>query len=431
MKSTANKNGRALESLFARGALSRRTFLGGTVAGAAGLASVSLAAPLARAGRAQDAIISIYLRGGLDGLCAVVPYGDPHYASERGGLALAPPGPSPDAAIDLDGFFGLNPRGAALMRPYGDGKLAFVHASGLEVTNRSHFDAQRRMESATPTAQAFPSGTGWLGRHLAATTGPSELRAIAIDNLLPVTLVGAPGTLPVSDIGAYAFPGRAMTRASRRAVIEDLYSNGTGLLSTTAASTFDAIDLFDVVDYASYVEAPGAVYPAGNFGSALRQVAALLKSGIGLEAAQVNLGGWDHHSGLGPTDGQFAELFAELSQGLDAFYADLAGSTVGYVLLAQTEFGRRVRPNGSAGTDHGFASCLFVMGPSVLGGRVVADWPGMRPPTTNDPGDQVNGDLAVTIDWRDVAAEILEVRAGGSDLAAVFPGYAPVPRGLF
>lgn len=417
--------------------LSRRKFLGSSaaLAGAAGLAQVSLASPLGMSvsGSGRDAIISIYLRGAMDGLAGIVPYADPDYASERGSLAVLPPGAGTGRALDLDGFFGLNPTGQALMRPFGDGKLLFVHASGLSVPNRSHFDAQKRMESATPDNQATPETTGWVGRHLQNTppAGAGNLRGIGIGNLLPITLAGGPGTLPVADIGGYDFPGRAVTRASRRSALGDQYLTASPVLSASAASTLAAIDLLDAVDYENYTPAAGVDYPNGPFGEALSQVAAMLKANVDLETAQVNFGGWDHHSNLAPLNGRFASKFNELSRGLEAFYLDLLGTSSGYTVLVQTEFGRRIRPNGSAGTDHGFASCMMAMGPSVLGGRVLSDWPGMAPessPGAGD-GDQVNGDLAVTIDWRDIAAEILERRAGNTDLASVFPGYTPTFRG--
>lgn len=419
------------------GAMTRRVFLGSSAAamGAAGLASVSVAGPVRRGMRSadRDTIVSIYLRGAMDGLSAVVPYADPNYAPERGALAIDAPGTGPDRALDLDGFFGLNPNGAALLRPYMDGQLLFVHASGLQEPNRSHFDAQKWMETGTPAGSAGALPTGWLGRHLQAAppAGTGDLRGIAIDSLLAQTLVGGPGTLPVQDIGSFGFPGRAASADDRRVILESQYDAAPPLLRASAASALSAVDLLSLVDYSNYVPAAGVVYPNTTFGRALSQVAALIKADIDLESAQVNLGGWDHHAGLGPLDGTFAGLFEELSLALEAFYLDLDGTGLRYTLMTQTEFGRRVRPNANAGTDHGFASCMMLMGPSVTGGRVLADWPGLAPesaPGAGD-GDQINGDLAVTIDWRDIAAEVLDKRTMGTDLSTVFPGFTPTFRG--
>ena len=403
--------------------------------GAAGLAQATLAAPSLGGGSSNtDTLVSIYLRGAMDGLSGVVPYADPSYASERGPLAVRPPGTEADRALDLDGFFGLNPSGSGLMRPYGDGQLLFVHASGLEAPNRSHFDAQKEMETARDAGQMPAPSDGWFGRHMqsAAPVGNTGVRGLSIDNLLAPTLAGGPETLPVRNIEDVSFPGRNSTSAARRALLEAQYATGPPILGVPVAAALQSIDLLESVDYANYVPAPGANYPSTKFGDAMSQVAALIKAGISLEAAQVNLGGWDHHSGLGPIDGSFASLFQELTDALEAFYIDMQGSSFGYTLMAQTEFGRRVKPNSNDGTDHGFGSCMMLMGPSVLGGRVLSQWPGLAPdssPGAGD-GDQVNGDLAVTIDWRDIASEVLDRRFGASDLGLVFPNYTPNFRGV-
>lgn len=413
--------------------ISRRTFLGTSAValGASGLARVSLASPLLSpiTTPGRDAIISIYLRGGMDGLSAIAPYADPNYATGRGSLALPPPGPTAGSALDLDGFFGINSTGMPLLRPYGDGNLLFVHGCGLAAPNRSHFDAQRRMERGATDNVGVAPDTGWLGRHLqsSATGGTAALRGIAINNILPETLVGGPETLPVREIADYAFPGRAASSAARRAILDAQYQSAPALLGDNARSALSAVDLLNTVDYSNYMPAAGAQYPGAHIGSALRQVAAMVKANICLESAQINMGGWDHHSDHGPVNGQFAGQFGELSAALEALYVDLQSSGSSYTVIVQTEFGRRVAGNGSGGTDHGFGGCMMLMGPSVTGGRVLTQWPGLRPessPGAGD-GDLVNGDLDVTIDWRDVAAEVLQKRAGNTALADLFPGYSP------
>ena len=422
---------------FERAQISRRVFLGSAAAAsAAGLSSATVASPLFKRGGLglnRDTIVSIYLRGAMDGISGVVPYADPDYAPQRLDLAVPPPGVGANRAIDLDGFFGLNPLGQKLMRPYGDGQLLFVHATGMDAPNRSHFDAQERMESAAPATQGGPNATGWLGRHMASSPPPqpATVRGIGIDSLLARSLVGAPASLPVKDIGSYEFPGRQVTRDARRSILQSQYSASAGWLSTSAAATLNAIDLLESVDYANYTPSPGANYPATKFGEAMAQVAALIKADISLETAQVNLGGWDHHENMGPLDDRFAALWQELAEALEAFYVDLDGTGHGYTLMAQTEFGRRIKPNSNAGTDHGFGSAMILMGPSVVGGRVLSQWPGMAPDSSQGAGDgdQVNGDLAVTIDWRDIAAEVLERRGGATALSTVFPGYSPIFRG--
>ena len=212
-----------------------------------------------------------------------------------------------------------------------------------------------------PSARAGSDDTCRPSRHLAQATSAE----LASTTCSPTPWREDPELCPVRDIGNYAFPGRNATRASRRATLDTQYQSAVPLLASGAASTLTAIDLLETVDYQNYVPEPDANYPTGRFGEGLSQVAAMLKAGIDLETAQLNLGGWDHHSNMGPLNGQFAALFAELAQGLEALYLDLDGTSVSYTLLVQTEFGRRIAPNGSAGTDHGFGSCMIAMGPNV------------------------------------------------------------------
>ena len=199
----------------------------------------------------------------MDGLSAVVPYADPHYATERDLLAITPPGTDPDSCLDLDGFFGLNPRGAALQRMYGDGELLFVHGTGLNEPNRSHFDAQIRMEAGSASQSVSPASSGWIGRHLDTTPalGMNGLRGVGLDTLLPATFTGGPGTLPISDISGYDFPGRASTRASRRALMDQQYAGAGPLLSTNGMTTLSAIDLLDAIDFQNYVPRPDGGLP--------------------------------------------------------------------------------------------------------------------------------------------------------------------------
>lgn len=372
---------------------------------------------------ARDTLITIFLRGGMDGLTAVVPYTEPQLYALRPTLAVRPPG-QPNGALDLDGFFGLAPSAAPLLTPWNAGALAIVHACGSTDPTRSHFDAMRFIETATPNMGTPNIGTGLVGRHLqiSAPVGAGALRGLVLNKLVPQMHAGAPGVLPIDDPAAFVFPGAAGTSVKRRVVIEALYEHALEPLRSAANSSLATIDLLANVPLSTYVPSNGAVYPSSQFGQALRSIAALLKAGIELEAAHHDWSGWDHHAHMGPVTGTLAGMLANLAQGLQAFYLDLHGDPHGYTLVVQSEFGRRVAQNGSGGTDHGHGGCMLVMGEHVNGGQVFGAWPTLA--------QLDNGDVQVTTDYRDVLAEVLAVRLGNTNLAHVFPNHAPSFLGL-
>ncbi|MFT4538626.1 MAG: hypothetical protein ACI841_000564 [Planctomycetota bacterium] len=403
--------------------VSRRAFLGG-----AAMATTPALLPrmtLARPGLIADTLVSVYLRGAMDGLTLCVPYGDTDLYTARPTLAIQPPG-QPDGAIDLDGFFGLAPAAAPLLGPYQSGDLLFVHASGSPDPSRSHFDAQRFMETATPLQPTSSVTTGWIGRYLqgAPSIGNGAFRAMGVGARLPKTLNGGPGTLPIADPANFNFPGNLATAALRRTAIEQMYDRTRDPLASAADNTLASIDLLAGVDFAGYIPDNGATYPATPFGDQLKNTAAVIKSGIGLETIHLDLNGWDHHSAMGPVNGVLAGLLDELSRALEAFHLDMQLYWGRMVLVCMTEFGRRIRENGSAGTDHGHGGCMMVMGGHIAGGQVYTNpWPGLDTSTGS-------GDLEVTTDYRDILAEILDERMGATHLSEIFPNYVPVYRGI-
>jgi uncharacterized protein (DUF1501 family) len=247
---------------------------------------------------------------------------------------------------------------------------------------------------------------------------------MSVTALLPRTLTGAPGAIPISVPATYTFPGSAASAADRRAVLEDLHLGSTSAIAPAAISALTAIDDLQTVDFLGYTPSGGAVYPSGPFGAALRSVATTLKAGVPLEACEVDFNGWDHHVSLGPLSGQFASMMNTFALGLEAFYLDLANSGVRYTLVAQSEFGRRVAPNLSDGIDHGYGNTMFLMGDGIDGGRVLTQWPGLA------PANLVLGNLDVTIDYRDILAEIASQRLGNGNTAALFPDHVPIVHGV-
>ncbi len=409
--------------------LSRRGFLDRSKLALAAVATAPVWLPkiaLARGGSGDpDVLVTVFLRGGMDGLTTCVPYGDPDLYTARPTLAVQPPG-MPDGAVDLDGFFGLAPAAAPLLTPYSNGHLLIVHATGSTDPSRSHFDAMKFMETATPNMGVTNITSGWLARHLqtSAPVGNGTFRGLAHGNLMPTMLNGAPGVLPIADPASFAFPGSPLTAPLRRATISDMYASAEDPLGTAALGSLATIDLLDTIDFAGYTPANGAVYPDSVFAQSLRSTAALIKAQVGVEVAHLDLGGWDHHNQMGPIDGILAGLLDTLTKAIEAFYLDMQQAIGRVVLVVQSEFGRRVAENGSAGLDHGHGNCMLVLGGHIDGGRVLAQWPGLAP-------DQLgNGDLPITIDYRDILAEIVQIRLQNPNLGEVFPNYSPNFQGI-
>jgi uncharacterized protein (DUF1501 family) len=380
---------------------------------------------------ARDILIQVFLRGGMDGLSLCPPHGDPLYYQRRPTIAVPQPGSgSPRAAVNLNGYFGLHPALQPLMPAYQAGQLLIVHATGAVANQwtRSHFDAMRWMELGRPNDITLY--TGWIGRHLQsvpAGNGSAPLRGMAIADGLPLSLAGAPLTLPIPDPTSFKFADGWDNRLQLEAYLRANYQRAPGVLKSAALASQNTEDMLDTVGFANYQPAGGAVYPDNDFGKALRATAALVRAEVGLETICIDRGDWDTHSGQGTTDGHLNELFTEIGQGLAAFHADMNGANFNrYTVVVMSEFGRNVWENGSQGCDHGTGNAMLLMGPHVLGGRVFANWPGLGLGQLFEEQD-----LMPTTDYRDVAAEIVAKRlANTSAIGSIFPGYTPTFRGL-
>ncbi|HET9424327.1 MAG TPA: DUF1501 domain-containing protein [Gemmatimonadaceae bacterium] len=412
--------------------LSRRQFMSGAaaVAGAAAFPAWLPRVVLAKSYTStRDVMVSVFQRGGADGLTLCVPFADPAYYASRPTIAI----PRPDSSlatrgIALDDFFALPQGMAGLVPAYANGDLLFVHATGQLNNSRSHFDAQRYMEVGKPVDPALV--TGWLGRHLASIPPlkpDAPLRALGVSAGLQKTLVGGPKTLPIADPANFNIGGTASTAAARLALLREDYLLADDPLKSSALDAVNTVSLLQSVGIGTYVPGNGAVYPNTAFGRALRSVAALIKADIGIEAAQVDIGNWDTHSAQDPIAGSMFNTMRDFSNALAAFHADvIAPAAAGVTLVSLSEFGRNVRENGSAGTDHGRATAILAMGKGINGGRVLTNgWPGL------DRSVLENGqDLKVTLDYRDVLAEIVQNRLGNPNLSFVFPDWTPTFRGV-
>lgn len=399
--------------------ITRRGFLGAL--GAASLPAwfprLAFAAP-DRFKAERDTLICIFLRGGADGVNAVVPFGDRFYYQNRPTLAIQEPGGGATRAVNLDGYFGLHPALRRLKEVWDDGALAAVHAVGLPNGNHSHFDSMDSMERGTPGDRRLLSG--WLGRHLSSadTGNDSPFRAISLGDLVPASLRGPVPAAALASIADFHLQGFEDQAVRFQSTLASLYS-GTGFLDVQALQTFGAVDRLAAVDPGQYAPANGAEYPDTDFGSAMKQVGQLIKADLGLEVACVDLGGWDTHEGQGNAEGWMAELMSDLAAGLHAFYTDLHDRMGRITVVTMTEFGRRIEENASGGTDHGSASFMFLMGGGVAGRKVYGSWPTLSPESLSGPGD-----LAVMTDFRTVLSEVLERRLGNARVEEVFPGFA-------
>jgi uncharacterized protein (DUF1501 family) len=381
-----------------------------------------------RKGKRKKILIALFQRGAMDGLNAVVPYGEQSYYTLRPGIAIPRPG-SPEtavagnpqlragAALDLDGFFGLHPALAPFKPIYDEGQLAIIHAAGSPDATRSHFDAQDYMESATPGVKSTTDG--WLNRYLQANPdkAASPFRSISMGASLPRTMQGKASSIAMTSIDDFRIrAGNGAMAQSVQGGFEAMYAQTVNdALRGTGRETFEAVKLLKQLNPGQYQPAAGVVYPRGQFGDRLRQIAQLIKSDIGLEIAFTDIGGWDTHANEGP---QLIQRFTEFSQGIAALYADLKDRAEDVVILTMTEFGRTARENGNRGTDHGHGSAMFLLGGPVKGGRVYGKWPGLDEQQLYE-----RRDLAVTTDFRDVFGEIAEKHLGARDLNAIFPGY--------
>lgn len=416
--------------------LSRRDFLQ-SAAGVAGATAAFTAFPawLPKVVLAQqqasnrDIIVSVFQRGGVDGLTTCIPFGDQNYYAGRPTIAVPPPDSmSPNRSVALDNFFAFPQGMLGLASAYTSGDLLVVHATGQLNKSRSHFDAQRYMEVGKPVDPSLVSG--WLGRHL-MTVPPmradAQLRGIGLASGLPKTLVGGPKTLPIGDPANFNIGGLASTRASRAAVLEANYATTMDPLRTAALDAVNTMDLLASLNVNGYVTQNGAVYPNTGFGRALRSVAVMIKADVGVEAAQVDIGGWDTHAAQDPIAGSMYQSMLDFSNSLGAFWADVIATGYRVTVVSVSEFGRNVRENGSAGTDHGRGTTMFAMGRAIAGGRVLAlNWPGLAMDQLED-----RQDLRVTVDYRDILAEIVSRRLeNDSNLSTVFPGWTPTFRGV-
>jgi uncharacterized protein (DUF1501 family) len=361
-------------------------------------------------------LVVIFQRGAADGLNVVVPYREKNYYAMRPSIAIPR-----NQVLDLDGFFGLHPSLAPFKPLYDVGHLAIVHAAGSPDISRSHFDAQDFMESGTPGIKSTQDG--WLNRALQAEDllqrrQQSAFRALALGAEVPRTLAGKIPSIALNNVNNFAVAGRGPSPSPAASAFEAMYGeSGDHIFHAAGEETFEAVKMLRAANPTQYKPGPGVHYPESDFGNKMKQVAQLLKSNLGVEAAFTDVGGWDTHQNQGSVDGQLSGRLRDFSAGIAAFWRDLGDDAENVTLVTMSEFGRTARENGTGGTDHGHANAMFVLGGNIKGGKVYGRWPGLD-------NDQLNEgrDLALTTDYRQVLGEVVNKTLGATNLDFVFPG---------
>jgi uncharacterized protein (DUF1501 family) len=379
----------------------------------------------------KKVLVAIFQRGAADGLNIVVPHAEKRYYEMRPTIAVPRPSQASargaDAAIDLDGFFGLHPALAPLKPTWDDGHLAIVHAAGSPDPTRSHFDAQDFMEAGTPGMKA--TADGWMNRALPHTEPAahiSPVRAVAMGPVLPRAMRGVNPAVAVQNLNDFQVRNREASGA-----FQSLYADSQDpLLHAAGRETFEAVSLVQSIQKQHYEPAAGANYPKGRFGDCLRQIAQLIKADVGVEMAFADVGGWDHHVnevGARASEGQLAARLADFGQALAAFWLDLGDRRHDTAVVTMSEFGRTARENGDRGTDHGHGSVYWVMGGGINGGRILGEQIKVEQATLFQ-----NRDYPVLTDYRALFAGLFQ-RMFGLDNAAlgrIFAGVHPAELGL-
>jgi uncharacterized protein (DUF1501 family) len=365
----------------------------------------------AKAASAGPVLVCIFQRGAADGLNAVVPYGDADYYRHRPNIAVPRPGQA-GGAINLNGFFGLNPALQALQPLYASGRLALVHACAFPHQIRSHFEAQTLTEAGVANKNQIGS-SGWIGRYLKATAKSSDrpMRAVSISGAVPLSMQGASDPLAIDDIANFGLGD--VDGIGYRQTLSMLYPASTPY-ADVAGAALGAIDELTTAIPTQFTPENGASYPGSALGLRLKQAAQLIKADLGVEVLCLDSDGWDHHENL---PNYIAQSLTDLGAALSAFATDLGGQLNRVTVVVMTEFGRRVPENGSRGTDHGTAGCTYLLGGGVNGGQVAGSWPGLA-----NAALALGEDLAMTTDLRGVLTQLLQRRFGYSG-AGLFPGY--------
>lgn len=384
-----------------------------TAAAASVLVAANALPRMAFAAGSNKTLVVVFLRGGIDGLFTLGPWQDATYKAKRKTTILDPA----KGDIQLDNTFALHKSMQPLMQAWNDGHLSFAHAVGDTQMTRSHFDEQARVDRMAPVEVR----TGWLARRQMSTMSTqSPFRSYAANTQTPLSLQGDFPVFSTPNFNEYKIydDGNATNTAVQRT-----YARLQGIVPFEAMGLFNTLNV--VKGWAGrYTPANGAKYSGTSFGRQMAQVAQVIKAGVGLEVATVDFESFDDHGG---EQAALGDRLSDLATNLAAFYQDMGTGMDNVTLMTQSEFGRTTRENGIMGTDHGRGNMMLCLSNKAAPKKIAGTWPTLSPGSTD-----ANGDLEVTTDHRDVAAEILSKHLGdsASTISTVLNGYSPKPVGL-
>ncbi len=381
---------------------------------------------LVSARQPNHTLVCLFLRGGADTLNMFIPYGDDEYYRQRPTIGIARPSKGgKDSALDLDGYYGLNPRMANLKQAFDEGRLAVVQGVGMDNPSGSHFECQDQMEHGEAFGETV--GGGWLGRHLRSRTGnrASSLSAVAIGSAMPESLRGAPAASVLESLEDLELKTRAGEPEEVARILARMYGGDASVLGKQGRETVDLLKRVRKIREKKYVPENGVDYPDDKMAQGLREIARLVKAEVGLEVACLDYGGWDTHFFQGALASFHGNKAEALANALDAFDRDLKSHRNRVTTVVMTEFGRRLYENASLGTDHGRGFAMMVMGGRAKGGSIHGPRPVMKNETADGPGG-----LRISHDYRSVLGEIVEGVTGNTKLDAVFPGAVKNKIGL-
>jgi uncharacterized protein (DUF1501 family) len=375
----------------------------------------ALAAPQA----VQRHLIVIFMRGAVDGLSIVAPYGEPNYYHLRPTIAIPAPGQN-EGLVNLDGFFGLHPSLAGLMPLWQNRNLAFIQASGSPSETRSHFEAQDIMETAMLNSALAKEG--WmnsLAQILPDNHDPA--RALSFGNTLPKIFQGK---YDVTTVPAELRPlGNMGENPQVEAAFGQLYGTHPELGGLYKQAVDARAGMMQDLQKEMQASAQGAPAVDG-FTKQTTQAAEIIRGNPNIQLMFMDVGGWDTHVNQGNAKGQLANKLQKFGEGLAALAANLGPSWNDTTVLIVSEFGRTVAENGNAGTDHGHGNVAWIMGGRVNGGKVWSRWPGLDESRLHE-----GRDLAVTTDFRSIIGAVVAEQFDLDDqrIAGIIPGYAPDP----
>jgi uncharacterized protein (DUF1501 family) len=367
-----------------------------------------------------DVLVVLSMHGGWDSLSIVPPVGDPNYLKLRPSLGI--PG---SLALPIGGIFGMHPALAPLKPFYDGGQLGFVHAAGRATGVRSHFQDESELERAAPGTNVT---TGWIDRALAARGTGTAFQAVELgSSMIPNSLIGPAPSIALDNVADFSLAVWSGYQPAFGAALAGMHTGLAHPATEQANLALDALSTAAAMQTAGYTPTAGVTYPTTDLGKALKDLAWLIKSDVGLQVACLDYDNWDMHAGmgqLGDTKGWLHGQLADVAACLAAFATDLGPALSKVTLVTLSEFGRRAYENGSGGADHGLGQAVLALGGGVNGGQVLGPWP------TLAPGALADGDLAVTTDYRSILSEILTRRCGLASTTSVFPNFTPSAVGL-